>query len=234
MRLLNPTNTRALLLLSFLWAAILLSAANQPGLAAGDTSFTIAVIPDTQNYIDFRHQKAEGFEFDGSDLFIQQMRYVANRSVANGGDIAFVASVGDVWQHQTKTIDADHVRRGIDIEPDPIMARRAKRTEEVLTIELPKATEGYRIISEAGLPFAVGVEGTDSHQPVNALLALEIAVGHRPADRDAGAVDARLGVVVAVEQFGVEIVFLRPLNVHAQQHVGPIVGVGSAVAARNT
>ena len=123
---------------------------------AGDgQSFTLAVIPDTQNYIDFRHQKAEGFEIDAADLFIQQMHYVANRGVGNGGDIAFVASVGDVWQHQTKTIDASHLNRGIGIEPDPILAKRSKRADQVMNIELPRATEGYRIISQAGLPFGV-------------------------------------------------------------------------------
>jgi starvation-inducible outer membrane lipoprotein len=30
---------------------------------APETSFTIAVIPDTQNYMDYTHQKAEGFAF---------------------------------------------------------------------------------------------------------------------------------------------------------------------------
>ncbi len=135
-----------LLLLSFVFA---------PAPAAEPRVFTLAVIPDTQNYIDFRHQTVEGFEFDAADLFIEQMRYVAANSVANGGDIAFVASVGDVWQHQTIRIDEEHRRRGIDIEPDPILAKRAVRTEQVLNIELPKAVEGYRIVSEAGLPFGV-------------------------------------------------------------------------------
>ena len=135
--------------------AVLLLALLQPTAAASEKSFTLAVIPDTQNYIDFRHQKTQGFELNGSDMFIRQMQYVAARSRANGGDIAFVASVGDVWQHQTETIDDAHQQRGIGIEPDPILGRRSKRTEEVLTIELPTAIEGYRIISEAGLPFGV-------------------------------------------------------------------------------
>ncbi len=127
-----------------------------PTAAGGaDDGFTLAVIPDTQNYIDFRHQTAQGFEFDAADLFIEQMRYVADNAVGNGGDIAFVASVGDVWQHQTIAIDPAHQRRGMAIESDPILARRAVRREAVLGVELPKAVEGYRIISEAGLPFGV-------------------------------------------------------------------------------
>lgn len=134
---------------------MLLPAACQATNKTDHASFTLAVIPDTQNYIDFRHQKAEGFELDAGELFIEQMQYIADNSIANGGDIAFVASVGDVWQHQTKTIDEGHLQRGIGLEPDPILARRAKRTEQVLAIELPKAIEGYRIISRAGLPFGV-------------------------------------------------------------------------------
>ena len=68
--------------------------------------FVLAVIPDTQNYVDFRHQRATDFKFDAADLFIEQMRFVAANAVGNGGDIAFVASVGDVWQHQSIDMDA--------------------------------------------------------------------------------------------------------------------------------
>ncbi len=152
MQLPNPTNTRPSLLSPLLCAVLWLASSIS---VAQDQAFTLAVIPDTQNYIDFRHQVAEGFELDASELFIEQMRYVAANAVRNGGDIAFVASVGDVWQHQTKRIDEEHERRGIGIEPNPILARRAVRTEQVLNYELPKAVEGYRIISEAGLPFGV-------------------------------------------------------------------------------
>jgi hypothetical protein len=148
-------NKRLRLAQPALLAALLMMAACQPYSRPENASFTLAIIPDTQNYIDFRHQTAEDFELDASALFIEQMQYVAERSIANGGDIAFVASVGDVWQHQTKTIDAEHLRRGIGIEKDPILARRAKRTKQVLSVELPTAIEGYRIISKAGLPFGV-------------------------------------------------------------------------------
>ena len=147
----TPVLSRALLLC----AALLSQAACVGDGRVEDYSFTLAVIPDTQNYIDFRHQAAEGFELDGSAMFIQQMRYVAENSVHNGGDIAFVASVGDVWQHQTKRIDEEHRRRGIGIQEKPILGRNSKRTEQVLTIELPTAVEGYRIIADAGLPFGV-------------------------------------------------------------------------------
>ena len=36
-----------------------------------DQVFTIAVLPDTQNYLDYTHQKAEGFPFEASELFLE-------------------------------------------------------------------------------------------------------------------------------------------------------------------
>lgn len=151
----NPTKSRGLLpRLPRVWSLLLIFVF-APTPAAEPRVFTLAVIPDTQNYIDFRHQTAECFEFDAADLFIAQMRHVAANAVGNGGDIAFVASLGDVWQHQTKRIDEDHRRRGIDIETDPILAKRAVRTEQVLDFELPLAARGYRLLAEAGLPFGV-------------------------------------------------------------------------------
>jgi hypothetical protein len=138
-----------------LCTALVLVAGCQTVKHTPNSSFTLAVIPDTQNYIDFRHQKAENFELDSSDLFLQQMQNIADHSISNGGSIAFVTAVGDVWQHQTRTIDAEHLQRGIGIEPNPILARNSMRVGQVLQVEIPKAIEGYQIISQAGLPFAV-------------------------------------------------------------------------------
>lgn len=117
--------------------------------------FTIAVIPDTQNYVDYTHQKADGFPIDASELFIAQMRDIAGRAASNGGDVVFVASVGDVWQHQSEAMDADHAERGFKSAFNPIFARELQAGEEVRTIEIPKAIEGYEILAAAGLPFGV-------------------------------------------------------------------------------
>ena len=70
--------------------------ATKPG-----TTFTLAAIPDTQNYLDYSHQTAEGFPFDANELFYAQLRYVASNLKSQGGDIAFVTALGDVWQHAT-------------------------------------------------------------------------------------------------------------------------------------
>lgn len=123
--------------------------------AESKTSFTLAVIPDTQNYLDYTHQKDAGFAFDASSLFIQQMNYLASHSKSTGGDIAFVASVGDVWQHQTKKYDVEHQLRGIHYTPNPIIEPMVKVTPETISIEMSKAIEGYKILSDANLPFGV-------------------------------------------------------------------------------
>jgi len=125
------------------------------GQTADEDQFTLVVIPDTQNAIDFTRQTAEGFAIDSSDIFIEQMRHIASRSAANGGDVAFVASVGDVWQHASSNEDAEHFARGVTSIDNPLLAANFPTYEETLSIEVPKAIEGYELISEAGIPFGV-------------------------------------------------------------------------------
>ena len=121
----------------------------------GSRPFTIAVIPDTQNAIDYKHQKSAGFVIDSDQIFIEQMRAIAARSPKRGGDIVFVASVGDVWQHQSLAMDEDHRERGFEGIENPYFALEIEVTEETRGFEIPKAIEGYRILSEAGIPFGV-------------------------------------------------------------------------------
>lgn len=123
--------------------------------APRSNSFTIAVIPDTQNAVDFKHQKAEGFAIDSSDIFIEQMRTIAQHGVKQGGDIAFVASVGDVWQHQTSNKDPEHFARGVTAIDNPFLSGSLRTAPETLTVEIPKSIEGYQLISAAGIPFGV-------------------------------------------------------------------------------
>lgn len=112
--------------------------------------FTLAVIPDTQNYLSYKHQKNEGFAIDAHELFMAQMQSIAERD-----DIAFVASVGDVWQHQSLTIDPEHAARGLQAIPNPYFSSELAPTEKAVSVELPKAIAGYRLISDAGIPFGV-------------------------------------------------------------------------------
>lgn len=118
--------------------------------------FTIAAIPDTQNYLDFTHQKAHGFVLDAADQFLGQMQYIADNTVARGGDIVFVTHLGDVWQHQTIEMDEEHKAAGFKAIPNKWFGSKFKPLPEQVTgIEMPMAVEGFRIIAETGVPFGV-------------------------------------------------------------------------------
>ena len=118
------------------------------------------MVPDTQNAVDFTHQRSQGFSIDASDIFIEQMEHIASRGVSNGGDVVFLTSVGDVWQNVTSDTDPDHVARGIE----PLRGVDAEfeafvdttiQPDGTLNFEIPKAIEGYQLISDAGIPFGV-------------------------------------------------------------------------------
>ena len=136
-------------------AACLIAALAGGSARAAGGAFSIAVLPDTQNMIDYRHQTAEGFPFDASDLFLGQVRWIAANAKGRGGDVVFVAAVGDVWQHQSTPIDAQHAMRGfLEIE-NPWFATEIEVTPKTRSFEIPLALDGYRVIAQAGLPFGV-------------------------------------------------------------------------------
>lgn len=143
-----PSKASALFLLGASFAAT-------TGCQPHGGTFTVAVIPDTQNMLDFKHQKAAGFALDSASVFIEEMQYIADNTVNRGGDIAFVAAVGDVWQHQTIAIDKDHADRGFTVIENPIFAQEILVTDQTAKVEMPKALEGYRILAATGTPFGV-------------------------------------------------------------------------------
>ena len=61
-------------------------------------------------------------------------------------------------------------------------------------------------------------------------LPLEMAVGPRATNGDGGALDPGHFVILAVEEFDGELVLGGPGGIHPQEHLGPVVGVGAAVA----
>lgn len=136
----------------FLLAAVLVL--STPAMAADDDRFTIAVIPDTQNYLDYTHQTEEGFPFDARDMFIKQMEYIAANTESAGGEIAFVTGLGDVWQHQTLIMDPDHMMRGFKVAPDAIFSKIFTPTTKVYEVEMPIAKQGYELIA-GKVPFSV-------------------------------------------------------------------------------
>jgi hypothetical protein len=117
--------------------------------------FTVIHLPDTQNYVDFTQQKSAGFALDGVDLYMEQMRYIAGRSEANGGDVAFVAAVGDVWQHVLRDSDPGHAARGFPSLGADASFAALIAPKETLEFEIPHAVAGYRLLAAANLRFGV-------------------------------------------------------------------------------
>lgn len=134
-----------------------LAACASPGGERGGAGgrFSIAMVPDTQNMVDYKHQKATGFPFDARELFLQELRYIADHSVPRGGDIAFVTGVGDNWQHQSLEIDPEHAARGFGFLQNPLLAGEVGPRAETAAVEMPAVESGWEQIDATGIPFGV-------------------------------------------------------------------------------
>ena len=117
--------------------------------------FTIAVIPDTQNYTDFRYQKAAGFPFEGREFIDEQMRYVADNARSKGGDIVFATHLGDIWQHLGMRMDPAHEKRGFKrVANGGSVVARNIYPNELRDVEVPNGARAFDILNGA-LPFSV-------------------------------------------------------------------------------
>ena len=67
---------------------------------------------------------------------------------------------------------------------------------------------------ERGMPTSGGIKGGDTHQPVDARLAFEIAVGIFADDFDGGAFDARLISVQVIQDVILKSMAFRPVGIH--------------------
>ena len=83
---------------------------------------------------------------------------------------------------------------------------------------------------EAGLAAGVSIKGADAHQPVNAVLTFQVAVGVLTLDEDGGGLDARFFTGFVVHQLIGVAVALGPAGVHAVEHLRPVLGLGAAGA----
>lgn len=112
-------------------------AASSLGLAglAQAQSFTVAVVPDTQNYSDMTLAQPRG-----EDTFAQEMQYLADQREAK--DIVFVAFVGDIVQHG----DGRFRVPPTDTTPARIMDTRA---------EWDIANRAVSILGRSGVPFGM-------------------------------------------------------------------------------
>lgn len=61
------------------------------------TEFTLAVIPDSQNYCDYRYQKTSNppFAINQSEIYKRQIEYIVDNSNSKGGSIYFAIHLGD-------------------------------------------------------------------------------------------------------------------------------------------
>lgn len=176
--------TRGLRLLLLGLLALLLGAAAQtPPAADPGARFRIAVIPDTQHYMNYKHQTVTGFPFDATELFRDQMRFIAANSVSQGGDIVFATAVGDVWEHQSLEIDPESQALGIRRIDNPKLAGIIEATGQTRAHEMPSARAGYALLA-GKLPFSVvpgnhdyDAQFTDARQPPGTDPALTPADG---------------------------------------------------------
>ena len=143
-------------------------------------TFTIAAIPDSQNYLDFRHRKSAGFPLDAHEMFFAQMQYIADNARSNGGDIVFATHLGDIWQNRVQRIDPGHQARGFKAAPEEVTGGSPKFfADPVRSHEIPMAVKGFERIA-GKLPFsvvpgnhdydAVWVDAANTPDPDNAAL----------------------------------------------------------------
>jgi hypothetical protein len=98
----------------------------------------------------------------------------------------------------------------------------------VLVDERPNVNLG-----EAGVTPRRGVEGRDPHQAVDAALGGEEPVCVLAPGDEGGRLQARLLPGGGLLHLHPEAALLRPAQVHAQKHLGPVLGVGAAGAGMN-
>ena len=81
---------------------------------------------------------------------------------------------------------------------------------------------------EAGLAAGVGVKGADADQAVDAVLALEVAVGVLALDENGGGLDARFFAGFIVHQLIGVAMALGPTGIHAVEHLRPVLSLSAA------
>ena len=83
---------------------------------------------------------------------------------------------------------------------------------------------------KAGLAAGVGIKGRHADQTVHAVLALEQTVGVGTLDHHGSALQAGLVAVLIVQHFHGHAVGSGPAVVHAVEHLGPVLRLGTAGA----
>lgn len=81
---------------------------------------------------------------------------------------------------------------------------------------------------KACVPPALGIERRDSDQAVDSNLAAQVAIGVIAADCEGDPFDAGFLAVLCVEQLHLVAPLFGPAQIHSQQHLGPVTGLGPA------
>lgn len=118
-------------------------------------TFYVVMLPDTQFMLDYRHQKSAGFAMDAGAMFLQQMKTIAEWEENGGGRVAFVTSVGDVWEHQSIEMDPDHLKRGFKALDNPYLAAGLAISPYTKTVEMPLAKAGFQLLADKNISFGV-------------------------------------------------------------------------------
>ena len=80
------------------------------------------------------------------------------------------------------------------------------------------------------MPSGIRVERGDAHQPVDPVLGLEVSVGVPSHDLHGCALDAGTLTLKAIDEDRLEALPLTPPQVHAEQHLTPVLGLRSPCA----
>src|SRR5579875_680269 len=78
-----------------------------------------------------------------------------------------------------------------------------------------------------------GVEGREPDQAMCSVFRTQIAIGIATADLNGRALDTGLFTLAIVIDLRAEFMAFGPAQVHAQEHLGPVLGVHTAAACVN-
>src|ERR1044072_4627960 len=77
------------------------------------------------------------------------------------------------------------------------------------------------------------IERRDAHEAVNAGFGSQQAIRVFTFDSACNALQSRFLAWLILEHFGFEAALLGPLEIHAQQHLGPVLRLGASRARMN-
>jgi hypothetical protein len=104
----------------------------------------VAVICDTQNYVDHNNQREAGFPLNAREMLWDMMSHIARNARSNGGDIAFATGLGDNWQHPSVAgPDAQHAATGA--AANPVIERILPASPDALReVEMPAVRRAWK------------------------------------------------------------------------------------------